>query len=813
MVTDTKATEGASSTEIVEQRVKPTVIRRRRMQVESPKEEPMPVGGDEPPQGAAATSETAPLETTLAEKNVQGEPSSDLSKGKKPPIVQKEEKRLPLRIIAQPDDVRAKAGEGAETGKVDADHTEKLEKEIEKIAKKTKKKKSRAELQFEDIQKHGGLKQFVREIDGEEVVPPVVASTSGDEVVTVPEVSRVFRPTARLKKKKPGKKAYQKTIVTEKKAIKKIIRVAAGITVSELSQLMGIKASEIIKKLISLGMMATVNQAIEPDMAAVIATEYGYEVENTAFKEEKYINVVKRETSAKDQTFRPPVVTVMGHVDHGKTSVLDVIRQSNVASGEAGGITQHIGAYTVKHNDKTITFIDTPGHEAFTHMRARGALVTDIVILVVAADDGVMPQTKEAIDHAKAAGVPIVVAINKIDKPNANLDKVKRELSESGLLPEDWGGEVICVPTSAKLKTGIDQLLEMILLQSEMLELKASYQDMASGIVIESKMDKRRGPIVTCIIKNGTLKRGDAIVSGTAWGNARLMLNDKGEPVEEVTPSQPVSILGLNEVPEAGEQLAVVEDEKAAKAVSENRMLKTREETLLRRSKVTLEDFKTKLEGGEVKELNIIVKTDVKGVADAIRDSLPGLSTSEVRLKVVHTGVGGITEGDILLAAASNAVVLGFNVVADTQSRQLAEREGVEIKTYSIIYEMLDDIKKAIVGMLKPKEVEKILGRAEVRQTFKVPKIGVIAGCFVTSGKILRSARVRLLRDNVIVHDGKISSLRRFKDDAREVVNNMECGIGIENYQDIKIGDEFEAYIIEEIAATWESSSTSGSKT
>lgn len=776
--------------DVVEKRVKPTVIRRRKMKAAPEEAKPAETVAAEAVKEKKA--EAPAIKSAAGKKEAKGEKAV----AAKPQKVEIEEKKKGLKIIAQPEEAKGPESPEPSVARLKPPPGES---DIDKLIRRpARKRKSRSELEFEDIRKYGGLKQYA-----EEFASPEAPSSA-------PLPSRVFEPGLRARKRKSTRKG-KKTLITEKKAIKKIIRVHEGITVSELSQSMGVKANDIIKKLIGLGMLATINQTIDVDTATLVATDYGYEVEHAAFREEDVLKAPGKKEEKGGEP-RSPVVTVMGHVDHGKTSILDVIRKTDVASGEAGGITQHIGAYTVLHAGKAITFVDTPGHEAFTHMRARGAQVTDIVVLVVAADDGVMPQTMEAIDHAKAAGVPIIVAINKVDKPNANPDKVKRELSEVELLPEDWGGQTICVRTSARTKEGIDQLLEMILLQAEVLELKARYDGRAEGIIIESRMDKKRGPVVAGIVKGGTLKPGDAIVSGPAWGRARSLNNDKGDPVEEVFPSQPVEILGLSDVPEAGEAFIVVTDEKTARTVVENRMRRQREESLAKRAKVSLEDLKTRIEAGETKDLNVIVKTDVKGVADAIRDSLPGLSTKEVKINVIHTGVGGINEGDVMLASASNAIILGFNVVADIAARDLAEKENVEIKRYSIIYELLEDIKNAIAGMLAPRVVETALGRAEVKETFKLPKIGIIAGCLVTSGRVTRNARLRLLRDNVIIHDGRVVSLKRFKDDAREVVSGQECGIGIEKFGDIKIGDEIEAYITEEIAVTWEESKGEGPK-
>lgn len=669
----------------------------------------------------------------------------------------------------------------------------------DKLKKGPKRKKSRAELDMEAIQRAGGLHQYVRTIDDEESV--VTAPEIPDPAAQIAE-ERVFRPTPSSRKKKLQRKEFKKTELTERKAIKKVIRIEEGITVSGLSQSLGIKASEIIMKLMGLGVTATINQHIDVETATLIASDYGFTVEHTAFKEEEILIEPEASVSLDNQVSRPPVVTVMGHVDHGKTSILDVIRKANVAEGEAGGITQHIGAYEVAHSKGKITFLDTPGHEAFTMMRARGAQATDVVILVVAADDGIMPQTIEAIDHAKAAQVPIVVAINKIDKPEAQPDRVKQSLSEYGLVPEEWGGEVICVPTSAKTKVGIDKLLEMVLLQSEMLELKADQSVRPKGIVIESRLDKGRGPVATVLVQEGTLKVGQYVVCGTADGKVRAMLDATGKQVKEAGPSKPVEILGLSSVPSAGDDLVGLVDERSAKLVSEQRAARLREKNINRSVHISLEDLSKQLASGETKELGVILKTDVHGSLEAVSDALVKLSTDQVKLRILHTGVGGITESDVLLASASDAIVFGFNVYPDGKAKQASEQEGVEIRSYKIIYEMIDEVRKAMEGLLAPEEKEVWLGRAEVRNVFKISKVGAVAGCMVTQGKIQRSGRVRLLRDQAMVFDGKLASLKRFKDDAREVAEGYECGMSIENYNDIKVGDVIEAYVIEKKAAT-----------
>ncbi len=594
----------------------------------------------------------------------------------------------------------------------------------------------------------------------------------------------------------------QKPVATVPKAIKRRIRIDEAITVANLAKQMGVKATEIIKKLLLLGLPAHINQAIDYDAAALVAAEFNYEVEKAGFEEEDILQTA--EDRPEDLRPRPPVVTVMGHVDHGKTSLLDAIRHTKVIDEEAGGITQHIGAYFVELDGRHITFLDTPGHEAFTAMRARGAKVTDIVILVVAADDGVMQQTVEAINHAKAAGVPIMVAINKIDKPNANPDRVKRELAEHGLLPEEWGGDVTMVEISAKKKIGIEDLLEMVLLQAELLELKANPNKAARGRVIEAKLDKGRGPVATILVQEGTLREGDAYVCGTYSGRVRSMFNDKGQKISAAGPSVPVEVLGLSGVPNAGDDFVVLADEKQAKLVAEHRQLRAREKELSRTTKVTLEKLYEQIRDGQIKEINVILKTDVQGSLEAIRDSLLKLSTPEVKVSLIHAGTGAISESDVMLASASNAIIIGFNVRADAKAQELAEQEKVSIRYYDVIYQILDDIKDAMVGMLEPQYEEEILGRAEVRQTFHISRIGTVAGCYVTEGKVERNAKVRLLRDGVVVWDGKISSLKRFKDDAREVKAGFECGLTIENFNDIKVGDILEVYRMVEVTPVLE---------
>ena len=604
---------------------------------------------------------------------------------------------------------------------------------------------------------------------------------------------------AKGKKGKKGKKQelHQKTQITVPKAIKRRIKVDDTIVLAELAKRMGIKASLMIQKLMMMGVMATVNQTIDYDTAVVVASEFGFEVERASFEEENILQA--HEDKPEELITRAPVVTVMGHVDHGKTSLLDAIRQTHVVTGEAGGITQHIGAYSVETDRGRITFLDTPGHEAFTAMRSRGAKVTDIVVLVVAADDGVMPQTVEAINHAKAAEVPIIVAVNKMDKPGAEPDRVKRELSEKGVLAEDWGGDTIFSYVSAKEKQGIDTLLELILLQAEVLDLKANPDKKALGHVVEAKLDTGRGPVATVLIQEGTLKTGDAVVCGIHHGKIRAMISDTGSVMTEAGPSIPVEILGLSGVPEAGDELFALKDERDAKQVSQHRSQKQRAKELAKTSRMSLEKLFEQMEEGEVKELNVILKADVQGSIEALRDSLAKLATQEVKIHIIHAATGTVTESDISLAAVSNAIILGFNVRPGAKVHEMAKEENVDMRFYDVIYNALKDIQDAMVGMMASTFEEKVLGRAEVRQTFVIPKIGTIAGCFITDGSVFRNQKVRLLRDGVILYDGRMSSLKRFKDDAKEVVKGYECGIGIENYNDVKVGDIIESYEIIEI--------------
>ena len=600
---------------------------------------------------------------------------------------------------------------------------------------------------------------------------------------------------ARTRKKTHVKKV-KKTEITLPKAIKRKIKIFETITVGELAKKMGVKVGEVIKKLLDVGVVATINQPLEIDTASLIAGEFSYSVESVPIEDD----ILERtEDSVEELVHRPPVVTVMGHVDHGKTSLLDAIRESNVMDKESGGITQHIGAYHVKLPKGEIVFLDTPGHEAFTAMRARGAHVTDIVILVVAADDGVMSQTVEAINHARAAGVTLMVAINKIDKANADIEKVKRNLMEYELVPEDLGGDTIFVNVSAKKKRGIDDLLELALLQAEVLELKANPNKPARGVVIEAKLDKGRGPVATVLIQEGTLKVGNPFVAGINFGRIRALINEKGEKVENVKPSMPIEVIGLAGVPEAGDSFIVVEDEKRARQVAMFRQQKKREAELAKASKITLEELYAKIQEGDVKDLNVIIKADVQGSVEALLNALQELSTDAIKVAVIHSSVGAITESDVMLASASNAIIIGFNVKSDPKVQQMAEQEKVSVRFYSIIYDMISDVRKAMEGLLEPQFEEKTLGRAQVRDIFKVSKIGTIAGSFVHDGKIIKGENARLLRDNVVIYEGKISSLKRFKDDVREVQSGYECGIGMENFNDVKLDDIIESYTYEKI--------------
>jgi len=619
------------------------------------------------------------------------------------------------------------------------------------------------------------------------------------ELVETPERDLRIPRGAKKKRALPGKEQRQ-TEITVPKASKRVIRISEVITVGDLSHQLGVKASEVIKKLIGLGVMATINQVLDADTASLVAADFEYTVENVAFDVESVLDGHETQEDEEALMPRPPVVTIMGHVDHGKTSLLDAIRQTNVTARELGGITQHIGAYSVQVDGRSVTFLDTPGHEAFTAMRARGAKVTDIVTLVVAADDGVMPQTVEAINHAKAAGVAVIVAVNKIDKPGADPERVKRELMNHGLVSEEFGGETIFAQVSAKTGEGIPHLLEMILLQADVMELHAHPDKMARGTIVEAKLDRGRGPVATVLVQEGMLKVGDPFVCGVQYGRVRAMIDSWGNKVEKTSPAMPVEILGLSGVPEAGDHFIVLSDEATARQVAEHRRVKRRETELTKSGgRATLEDFYQQSQAGEVKELRVIIKADVQGSVEAVSDALTRLSTNEVKLTILHSSVGGISESDVLLASASKGIIIGFNVRPESKAMQLADREEVEIRLYGIIYEVIADVRAALEGLLEPTYREKALGRAEVRQVFTISRIGLVAGCGVTEGKLVRGAQARLVRDHVVAYQGRIASLRRFKDDVREVSAGAECGVSLENFQDVKSGDVIEAYELEQV--------------
>ena len=599
-------------------------------------------------------------------------------------------------------------------------------------------------------------------------------------------------------KKKKKVKKEDKAKKEEAEEETKLIEIGDIITVKELAEKLNKPTAEVIKTLIFTGVMAGINQEIDFETAEKVCEKYEVLIEKK--EETAELDAIEiEEDSEENLQKRPPIITVMGHVDHGKTSLLDAIRKAKVTATEAGGITQHIGAYTVNVNGEEITFLDTPGHEAFTAMRARGAQITDVVILVVAADDGIMPQTKEAINHCKAAGVPMVVAINKIDRPNANVDRVKQELTEHGLIAEDWGGDTVCVPVSAKQGQGIDTLLEMVLLTAEMLELKANPNRKAKGTVIEAKLDKGRGSVASLLVQNGTLHVGDSILVGSTYGRIRAMFDDTGKKIKSAGPSIPVEILGLSEVPAAGDRFNQVKDEKTARNMAEVRKEKLKNESLNARHRVSLEDLYSQIKDGSVKELDIVVKADVQGSVEAIRQSLEKLSTDDVKVRVIHGAVGAITETDISLATASNAIVIGFNVRPDSNAVSAAEKDGVDVKTYRIIYDAIEDVKSAMIGMLEPEYKEVVLGKAEVRETYKISNVGTIAGCYVLDGKITRNADIRVIRDGIVVFESTLGSLKRFKDDAKEVRSGYECGLSVEKFNDLKEGDIIEAYTMEAI--------------
>ena len=667
-------------------------------------------------------------------------------------------------------------------------------KDKDKEAKKPKNKKDgkRSKSWMKTI--HEGMDELTIESEVENT--PTISPNI--DISDLLDVDPDRQPKNNYNKNKPNKKVNKKQ---EKAPVKAFVRpdkveIGEHIVISEFGSLIGVKTTELIKKLFSMGIMANVNQSIDAESAQLLGLEYGVDVTVKTITEDDLLPVY--EDKEEDLEKRPPIVTVMGHVDHGKTSLLDAIRSTSVVAGEAGGITQHIGAYEVECSNGTVTFLDTPGHEAFTTLRARGALLTDIVILVVAADDGVKPQTKEAIDHAKAAGVRIVVAINKIDKDGANPDRVKQQLAEYGIIPEEWGGDYQFQEISAKKRLHIDDLLDRVLLEAEMLDLKGNPHRPAEGVVIESRLDKQKGPVATVLVKNGTLRRGDTFISGSQFGKVRAMFNYKGAAIKEAGLSIPAEVMGFSELPEAGEKF-IVTDEKTAKQVTELRAKLAKEQQMADKGKLSLADFFSKMKEGELKELNIVLKADAQGSLEALSSSLLKLSNKEVKVNIIHDGIGAINESDVSLAVASSAIIIGFNVRPDAKAKQAAEREKIDIELYSVIYKAIDDVKLALEGLLSPEMKENIIGHIEIRQIFSAPKIGKIAGCFVTDGKVTRNSSVRVIRDSIVIFDGKLSSLKRFTDDVKEVVAGYECGLTIEKYQDIKEGDILEVYeVIEE---------------
>ncbi len=822
---------GAVSEVVVEKRIKRTVIRRRKKVVRVDQKPPeikvegKPEIEEAPPVEAALKPEvepeenpptpvtlekpkevSAPPEIPSAEPEIEkARPEADekeaVKAGKqakpKPKKGKKKKVEQPAKIIMRPEEgplkdllskkVEIKAAVTpaeapvSETPLVPSEEKE----ERPKKGKGSRKKKGKKAVEVEEAPARGTFRRRKKEVY---------------ERADLYNGRPVKRKGAKAgKKAKEAPRKLKHTEITVPKAIKRKITVQESVTVIDLAKAMGTKAAELLKRLIKLGAMANINQSIDFETASVAADDLGFELELDTFEEKNFFSdSVDR---PEDLVPRPPVVTIMGHVDHGKTSLLDYIRKSNIIGGESGGITQHIGAYYVKTDGGDIVFLDTPGHEAFTAMRARGAKVTDIIVLVVAADDGAMPQTKEAINHARAANIPIVVAVNKIDRPDADPEKVKRELAELDLAPEEWGGETLLGNISAKTGEGIDDLLGLILLQAEMLELKGNPDREARGTVIEAELDKSRGPVATVLIKNGSLEQGAQFICGGHYGRVRAMLDHRGRKIKVAGPSVPVKLYGISGVPMAGDEFIVVKDEKTAKQIIEHRRGKAQKQEMARRGPVSLDDLFDRINKGDVKELNIVLKTDVQGSAEALSDSLIKQSTEDVNLNIIHSATGAITESDVMLASASGAIIIGFNVRANPRVVEVAEREDVDIRYYDVIYNAIKDIRLAMAGLLEPVLEEHVIGRAEVKEIFRVPKVGAVAGCQVTDGHVDRNANVRLLRDDVVVFDGKLASLRRFKEDVKEVQTGYECGIGLENFSDIKPADIFEVYEVEEVAA------------
>ena len=828
---------GKKEDSIEETRIKPTVIRRRRKKVPvevvpEPTLDEVEISAEKEAADKVVEAEETPVEQAVAEsveekEIVDEKPSEELIevkekvteepmevhvkpvqempaieeapetlKEKKPKKdVKKVKKEAAAKIIQLP----VKPVEKPPAEKVAAPEKPKSKVEPKPPLAPSKPGAPPKELPAKEAKKKKSKRKPEEEIEGNKKFLKKKISFRKKSVIEGAALYDTGYRTRKPRKGAKGKAAAtgQKTQITTAKAIKRRIKIDDVIVVSDLAKRMGIKSGEMIKTLMGMGVMATVNQSIDYDTAVLVAAEFDYEVERAAFEEKE---ILKQEPDGPEKLQeRPPVVTIMGHVDHGKTSLLDVIRKTHVTETEAGGITQHIGAYLVATDNGQIAFLDTPGHEAFTAMRARGAKVTDIVILVVAADDGVMPQTIEAINHAKAADVPIIVAINKIDKANADPERVKRELAENGLTPEDWGGETIFTQVSAKQEQGIDELLEMISLQSEVLELKANPDKLAFGHVVEAKIDTGRGPVATVLVQDGTLRNGDPVVCGVHFGKIRALLDDKGIQVESAGPSIPVEILGLSGVPVAGDEMIALDDERSARQVSVHRIQRQRSRELAQTNRVSLDNLFEQMQLGDVKDLNLIIKADVHGSIEALTEALTKLSNEEVKVNVVHSATGTVTESDIPLAAVSDAIIFGFNVRPTPKVQALAAEENVDMRFYSVIYDVIKDVKGAMAGLMESTYEEHILGSADVRDIFQIPKVGTIAGCHVTDGKIERGKNIRIVRDGVVLYEGKNSSLRRFKDDVKEVLAGYECGIGIEHFNDIKIGDVLECYYLEEI--------------
>ena len=700
-------------------------------------------------------------------------------------------------------------------GKSIVDYFEKLHENDElPVKEEPKKEEKHEEEKPQEVEPEDTMDYEIKKEDNQKIVDTrqnnvdLEKIDSVDKTADLADLSIEEKSQKKQKIKKgnqPNKKNMGKAPEKEKKKEKqepqgpKEVEVPSEVAVGEFAQILGVSPTVVVKKLFELGIMASVSQSIDFDTASLVGDDLGFVVKEQIILTDEDILLDESEDAPESLQPRSPVVVVMGHVDHGKTSLLDAIRETNVTAREAGGITQHIGAYRVRINDRKITFLDTPGHEAFTAMRMRGAQVTDVAILVVAADDGVMPQTIEAINHAKAAGVTIIVAVNKRDKEGANPDRIKQELTEYELVPEEWGGDTIYVNISAKYKQNIEELLEMVLLVSDMKELKANPDRKAKGTVIEAQLDKGRGPVATVLVQNGTLKVGDVIIAGTSVGHVRAMVDDRGNRIKKAGPSVPVEILGLNEVPDGGDTFYVVNDEKLARDVVAQRKEKIKQETINAKNAVSLDDLFNQINAGEVKDLNIIVKADVMGSVEAVKQSLSKLSNEEVRVNCIHGGVGGVTESDVMLAAASNAIIVGFNVRPANSAVDSAKLNNVDIRLYRVIYQAIEEIEAAMKGMLAPKFRENVLGHAEVRDTFKVSGVGTIAGCYITDGKVTRNSQVRIVRDSIVIHEGVLSSLKRFKDDAKEVATGYECGIGIEAFNDVKLGDVIESFVMEEI--------------